>query len=349
MYSRDAVHRLRPGAGWFRAALLFGAAVGTCRVAECASEADAPYRETLSGSPDVKQDLFIDTAQGAASTRIASLARWFDSFFDDPEYAAEEAYARASISQSATFYRDPDVAYRTSIRASIVLTNLSNRLRLAFEGNDELYAEEPVGDTVPNLPESTRQSLDDPSLRLHYTLLQRYETDLRMTSGFRLEDSSVYAGPRFKFRTRLSADWNAALIQRLLWYTTGTRRSKTELRFNRIVGTRNLFRQTFRTDWYRERDENDVLRHTITSSLAQPLKKTAAFRYAWSSDYFALPESEWASTTASVSYRRCVWRDWIILEAEPFVRWERRYDWEPNAGITFSISAIFEEKKLPSD
>jgi hypothetical protein len=349
MYSRDAVHRLRPGAGWFRAALLFGAAVSACRVAECASEADAPYREPFSGSPGIKQGNFIDTAQGAASTRIASLARWVDSFFDDPEYAAEEASARASISQSATFYRDPAAAYRTSIRASIVLPNLSNRLRLAFEGNDELYAEEPVGDTVPNLPESTRESVDDPSLRLHYTLLQRYETDLRMTGGFRLEDSSVYAGPRFKFRTRLGADWNAAFIQRLLWYTTETRRSKTELRLNRLAGTRNLFRQTFRTDWYKERDENNVLRHTITTSLAQPLKKTAAFRYTWSSVYFAQPESGWAYTTASISYRRSAWRDWIMVEAAPFVRWERRYDWEPNAGITFSISAIFEEKRPPSD
>ncbi|HEY5621862.1 MAG TPA: hypothetical protein VIR77_04600, partial [Pontiella sp.] len=331
------------------AGLLFRAAVIACGFVECASGADSPAVATLPERPGVTQRNFIDTAQGAASTRIASLARWVDSFFDDPDYAAEEAYARASISQSATFYRDPDAVYRTSIRASIILPNLSNRLRLAFEGNDELYAEDTIGEPEPNLPASTRESLDDPSLRLHYTLLQRYETDLRMTGGFRLEDSAFYAGPRFKLRTRLSSDWDAVLTQRLLWYTTETRRSKTELRLNRILGTRNLFRQAFRTDWYKEREENDVLRHTVTTSLAQPLKKTAAFRYAWSSVYFAQPESGWISSTASVGYRRSAWRDWIILEAEPFVRWERQYDWEPNAGITFSISAIFEEKKLPSD
>lgn len=308
-----------------------------------------PFYQDLTNEPPVEPIVYrksiIDTVQGGTSTRIVSLARWVDSFFDDPEYVEEqEADARAALKQTVTFYRDLEPSYSTSVRATIVLPNLSRRLRLTFEGNDDLDPEDYTGNVEESLADSTQQSLDDPSFRLQYLFLKEPDIDLGLNGGIRLNESALYVGPRFRLRGGIGSGWDAKFTQRVYWYTTDNLKTKTELRFDHLIGERNLFRQAFRTDWNEETRGSEGFRNTLTTSITQPLHNTAALRYAWSSLYLTRPDHRWTSTTLSLGYRQSVWRDWFILEISPFVRWEEQYNWGPNTGLALSVNAIFEQK-----
>lgn len=284
----------------------------------------------------------IDTAHYAVSSRIISLARWMDSFFDDPEYATEEADARISISQATTYSKADLLEYRTRISSSVALPNLSRKTKLVFEGNEDLEVE----DTEKSVQESAKESVDSPSIGLQYSFLELRDLDLRVRAGVRLGDPSFYAGPRIRAYIDIGNTWTARFTQRAYWYTDNYWRSKSTLDFDRIIGSRNLFRQSFRTDWKEEYFPTQGFRHTVTSSLSQPLKDAAAFRYSWSSVYYTRPNGEWSSTALSVSYRQSVWQDWILLEVTPFVAWEDRLNWEINPGITFSVNILFEDREL---
>ncbi len=289
----------------------------------------------------------VDTVQRSTSTRIVGLARWVDSFFDDPEYAEEEANARASLQQTIKFYRNLEPEYRTRVRASVVLPNLNRRFRLTFEADDETDSEDPADPTDPseeNFTESTQDSIDNPSVRLNYFFLQRPDADLGLTAGVRLSRRSFYFGPRITLDADIEPGWHAKLIQRIYWYTTNDLKSKTELRFDHLLGKHNLFRQAFRLDWDEETHETDGFRPSATTSITQPLKRDAALRYAWSSAYSTRPDPGWTSTTLSVGYRQSIWRRWIILEVTPFVTWEDEFNWKPKPGIAITFNAIFDKE-----
>ena len=285
----------------------------------------------------------IDSVHDRTCSHLVSLACRVDSFFDDPDYPEEEEVdVRASLQQSFTFYRNIDPKFKTRVRASVNLPNLNQRLRLSFEGNDELYSESFIGGIEETILESTRESLDDPSLRLLYLFLNHPDLDFGVSGGVRLSEGAFYAGPRLKFRHDLGAGWNTKLTHRTYWYTTDNLKTKTELRFDHLIGQCNLFRQSFRSDWDEDKHPEEGFRHTVTTSITQPSRENAALRYAWSSSHQTRPNPRWTSTSLSVGYRQSVWRDWIFLEAAPFVTWEDRFDWEPNPGISISFSTIFE-------
>lgn len=295
-------------------------------------------------SPEASQDTIFDTVQGSTSTRIVALARWADSFFDDPAYADEEANARVSLEQAVRFYRNLNAEFSTRVSATVVLPNMNNRLRLSFEGDDEQYAEDFEVNEEENLADATQESIDNPSLRLQYLFSRHRDFDLRMSGGIRFSEEALYAGPRLKLNSLIGWGWTARFTQRVYWYTTDNVKSKTEVRFDHLLGENNLFRQSFRTDWDKELHPVDGFRNSATTSITQPLKKTAAFRYAWHSVYYTRPEPGWTSTSLSIGYRQSVLREWFIVEATPFVTWEEQYNWNPKPGINLSFNIIFENK-----
>ena len=145
-------------------------------------------------------------------------------------------------------------------------------------------------------------------------------------------------------RHDLGAGWNAKLTHRTYWYTTDNLKAKTELRFDHLIGQRNLFRQSIRSNWDEEKHEDVGFRHTVTSSITQAFKNDSALRYAWSSSHQTRPDPRWTSTTLSIGYRQSIWRKWIIIEAAPFVTWEEQFGWDPKPGLAISLSTIFEKE-----
>jgi len=285
----------------------------------------------------------VDSAHLAVSSSVGSITRIIDSFFENPNYTTEEADGRISLYQSLDITKKSSIKFRTRIKGALSLPNLSRRLKLTFTGNDDLDIDDVKEEDIEN---SAEKSIEAPSFGLQYSLFNRNDIDIRESSGVRFGNLSLYSGLRFRIQGELGSKWNTKLTQRIFWYTNDGWRSNTELTFNRAVGKRNLFRQTFNTVWSENLNISEGFRYTITSSFTQPLVKTAALRYHWSSIYFTQPETGWTSTTLSLRYRQRLWRDWVTLEFAPFVSWNDTSNWEANPGAAFSIALIFEGEKL---
>lgn len=348
MFGLNKIRTSKRKVGTCATLALCGVMAMNCEATGHAAETNHLHTSTTAGSeeildmpvaePEIHKDNIIDTVQGSASSHLASLALWVDSFFDDPDYAEEEAYARVSIKQNVNFYRNLNAEYRTDVSATFVLPNLRRKFRLSFEGNENPYPE----DTDETLAEASRTSVDDPSVRLQYLFLKHPDIDVSWSAGVRLSESAVYTGPRFKLSAGLGAGWNTKFTQRIYWYTTNNLKTKMELRFDHILGKYNLFRQAFRMDWDTEEHPHQGFSISTSSSITQPLTETSAIRYDWTSVYLTRPDPSWSSTTLSFGYRQSVWRKWLILEIAPFVSWEEQYDRRPKPGVNISLDAIFE-------
>jgi hypothetical protein len=290
-----------------------------------------------------KKENAIDSTHRNVSSTVGSISRFIDSLFQNPNYTAEEADGRFSLYQSFDTSKQSTMRFRTRIKGSISLPNLSKRLKLSFMGNGNLDN----GDTKDqNIEDSVEEYIDAFSIRLQYSLLSRKNIYIRESVGVRFRNLSLFSGIRLRIRKELGGKWNTKFTQHLFWFTKDGWKSNSELTFNRIIGKHNLFRQTFRTAWSENKNFSEGFRFTLMSSFTQPLSTKAAFRYRWSSRYYTMPEPDWTSTTLSVRYRQIIWKDWLIFEFAPFVSWSEIFGWKANPGIIISITIAFEEEKI---
>lgn len=302
--------------------------------------------DVYSVEKSVTRETRLDKARRAAGSRVASAARWADHFFEDPDFLDEEAHAHISLRQSVEFSRKSDVEYRTRINGSVSLPHFSRKLKVVFEGDDDLEIDEE--DDPDDMGTSTDQSVEAHTVGLQYAALSRPDYDFRIGVGVRMGDTAVFAGPRWRVQANVSPMWRTRFTQRLRWYSDDGWKSSTDVDVDRQIGPRNLFRQNVSTVWREDRFDRDGFRHTATSSFVQPLADLRAIRYAWSSDYLTRPDQRWSSSTLSVSYRSSLFRDWIRLELKPFVSWEEDFEWNANPGVVISLSCIIEDDKRPS-
>ncbi len=302
-----------------------------------------PQREQQTNETNTTLNNTLDSTHRIVSSQVGSISRFIDSFFENPNYTDEEADARISLFQSAEKTNNNSIKFRTNIKGSLSLPRLSRKLKLNFTGNDLWGLDD---SEMENLEESAEQSIKYPSLSLQYSFLEKNNIHIKESSGIRFRDLSLFSGLRLRIKNKLTKNWNTKFIQRLFWYTNESWISNTELNFNRIVGKRNLFRQTFKTAWYENREQTEGFRFNIISSFSQPLAGTAVLRYHWSSVYFTKPNARWSSTTFSIKYRQRLWRDWVILELAPFITWNEDINWKADIGSVLIIGLIFEEEKL---
>jgi hypothetical protein len=285
----------------------------------------------------------VDSAHRAVVNQVGVISRFIDSFFENPNYAAEEADARISLFQSTNITKRTSRTFRTRLKGSLTLPNLSRRLKLSFSGYDDLNIDETREE---NIEESAEESIKIPSIRLQYSLFDRNNIQIKESTGIRLRNPSLFAGFRFTIKRDLSKKWNTKYIQRVFWYTKDGWISSTELNFNRVIGKRNLFRETCKAFWQESHDLSEGFKFNLISSFSQPLAKSAILRYHWSSFYFTKPDARWSSTTFSIKFRQRVWRDWLTLELAPFITWNENVNWKSDIGSVVTIALIFEGEKL---
>lgn len=307
--------------------------------------AQTEYREKEGEREDAapSENTLADSAMRVAGDRVASLVQWVDSFFEDPEYTEEEADARISLRQSIEYGQTTGTEYRSRVRASLTLPNLSRRMKVVLEGDDE---DELEGVDRTTLRSAAGESVETSRLGVQYGLLDRARYNYKLTGGVRLGDTALYVGPRFRYYAELSPRLATRFAQRIRWYTRGGWRSDTDLNFSRRVGERNLFRQSFSIDWRETHYKSQGYRFTFTTAFTQPLSKEQALRYTWVSTRLTRPSQRWKSTALSVSYRRAVWREWLLMELTPFLSWHEEDDWKTDFGGTVSVSLVVEGEKI---
>ena len=123
---------------------------------------DAQAEESPSVQREPVSDLFTEAEEAeltatkmAESTRrvtgsqVGRVARWVDSFFDDPNYMADAAGGRFVLKQSVEGSAKNSTEYRMHLSGKLRLPELSHRIELIFE--DDRLTSSPV--TYEPLPE----------------------------------------------------------------------------------------------------------------------------------------------------------------------------------------------------
>ncbi len=282
----------------------------------------------------------FDRLHDGVTIRIGDFSRWFDGFFDDPDYAAETARARLRVKQSLTLSRHHDAAYQTSFGGALTLPRLSRRWKLLFDSSDDFFEEE--DGIQEDLHGSLSETFSSPTFGLQYALAQRGLIQLDLVGGLRLKKIKPYLGPRLRHHHELSGTLSLHTSERLFWYQGDGWRSRTRFDIDQQLHY-NLLRQRFTADWSEKRRAQEGVRLTATTFFVQPFDKYRALSYAWDSVYWTRSTAGWQSTTLSVAWRQRLWRRWLIGELKPFLAWEQRIDWKTNPGISLSLSLIFDD------
>jgi len=336
--------------GIFTGTILYLLAIGSlpATAEESATEDDevAPVREPVSDlfteaeAAPISAAYVADRTRKAAGSQVQRVGRWVDSFFDDPNYMADAAGGRIVVKQSIEESAKNSTQYQLSISGKLKLPELSNRLELVFEGNDDLALDE---EDPESFSDSADQSTENPSIGLRYSFLDDENLDLRMAAGVRFGNQALFAGPRFRARRNIGGGWLLRYTQDNRWYTDDGWKIKGYFDFDRRIGKYNLFRQRLGSAWAENKYASEGFRHSMVTSFTQPLTLNSAVRYAWHSIYLSHLDGGWDSTEVNLAYRRCVWRKWVVIELKPFLAFEDENDWEANPGTRLSMSLIFED------
>lgn len=297
------------------------------------SKAEDVIRGTKDDIPFVSQERedSIDETQKQASEYLISAATWFDAFFDDERYSAEENHTSAKLRLTTGLDRHEDFEFKTRIRWKLHLPNIDKRLNLLISANDDEDFD--IEKTAGNL--NSRDDDSNLTASLQYFLLQTKSMNISTTAG--LSTNYVYAGLRYRGKYDYGS-WQGRLVSRLRYYTDDGWDSRIQYDIERQVSDTLLFRTTLDASW---QEKENGIPHGVIFSLFHVIGIDRALHYEIGNYFDTRPSYGMIDIVFLLRYRQRFYRDWLVFEVAPQVSFPEEYDREFNPGIIFKLEAEF--------
>jgi hypothetical protein len=304
-----------------------------------ASEAD-PSLQDLNKEPDaIHKTTSIDNAQEEISMKVASTAKWIDSFFKDESYQIENNTTNLWVRLDTFKEEGEKVKFNFNPILSLVLPYTEKKLHLEIiSSTDEdlvVYNEKPPLENT-QLVSSKKEPT---SATLRYFFLAKDTLNLSMAAGAYVDNNQphFYIGPRSRFSfSRYQCQ--VTFIEWLRWVTSGGFESETRIDTDYQLKEKLLFRTRLEGDW--RSDKNEFL-HSVSFLLYQKLSKNRVFGYEWNNLFTTKPTHRLEEINLRVKYRQRIWRDWLFAEIAPQVSFPRERDFYRTLGILFRIELYF--------
>ena len=299
---------------------------------------DPPFPEEADLEPT--QPNQVDRAQEAMSQSVNDAAKWFDAFFGDERFVAEEAYSRIRLTPSVFFEEGEATDYKLRVNAKIRVPRMSKRLRLVIGDTSEDEESVLTSETFP----AARQSENDSTaIGLQYFVKTKNKLNTSVTAGVKLGSGHVvdfFVGPRVR-KTWPFDVWQIRFTERVRWYTDIGWESRTRFDFERLFRDDLFFRATTDLRW-RKQDYNDEgFRFEAGPTLTQRLRRKAAIDYQWNNVFLTKPNTRLDETVLRLRYRQRIWRKWLFYEVNPQVAFRNDDDFRNTPGIEFRLEASF--------
>lgn len=269
---------------------------------------------------------FIDTAYHYLNTKFCQPTIWFDSFFmDDKSIAKPRAGSMLRWYNDFSLVENKGVAYQSRLTARLYLPNVTRKLKLVFESDEE---DRHLGGLAN---ESKRNQA---ALGLRYDLYskERSSFNIKVTLRPGIEARYSYAYP-------FTADTVGRFTQKLYQKNkmTGTR---TELDIDYAITPLFLFR------WANfSKFETDIEGFETGSgfTLYQFISPTQALSYQMSMTGRNKPYHYISNTHLSTTYRQNILRKWLFYEIIPAINWNKEADTlrEQELMITLRLEVLF--------
>lgn len=285
----------------------------------------------------------MDTAHDLIATRVEASARWFDTFFDDPNFVEEDVSTRLRVRTDAFFSQRDEEKFSANVNLKLHLPALSHALKSKVSllvGGDETLDDPDVAGTN-SIDNALNDATDDPTVGLQYFLFANRDLNVNMTAGVRLSGPALFVGPRASYVHTLSEVMLLRFIERIRWYTDDGWESRTRLDLDRSFGSSRFFRQTFEIRWRESSRDEDGFRFQALTNLTQRLSSRQAVSYRWNNTLKTEPDIHMDSTVLLVQYRRRIFRKWLFCELIPQLAFQDEYDWKANPGVTLRLEVVF--------
>ena len=281
----------------------------------------------------------VDLAREAISRSVNDAANWFDSFFGDERYVAEEARSRIRVIPGVFVEEGESAEARLRIRARLSLPRASKRLRLVIADTQE--EDESVLDQTTFTDDGIRDN--DTTVGLQYMLREMDRLNLSISAGLKRGDDNevdIVAGPRYR-RTWAFDNWQLRFTERIRLHSDEGWESLTRFDYERLLKDDLFFRTTTELLWNEDDFDQDGFQLALTPTLTQRLKSRAGIDYQWINVFKSRPDSHLDSTTLRVRYRQRIWRKWLFYEFNPQVAFRDEDDFDATPGLELRLEASF--------
>jgi len=279
-----------------------------------------------------EQERKVDDVHQKTSQLLASAADWLDSFFDEERYLLEENTTRAKLRLSFGYSRFDGFDFSPRVSLRLKLPKLSKKAFLVVGASDDDDFE--VGDNpISDDPRNEDNEKSDLSAALRYFLKVGKNYNFSTTAG--ISWGYMYAGLRYRYTYDFGA-WQGRATDTVKYYTDDGFENKLQLDLERHFSRRWFFRTTGSVDWY---EEKDGLPHALRFRLYHILNRHQALQYEVSNYFDTAPNYKMTDLQLRVRYRQRFYRDWLIVEVAPQIRFPSKHNREPDPGIVIRLEA----------
>ena len=282
-----------------------------------------------------------DDFQALISEKLRASANWLDSFFRDERTEIEENKTTLKLRFSSFSEEGEGADFNTRVRLRLVLPELEDKLHIEIigEGDPDKDATKKYDNLLERQGEIDDESDKNLNLALRYFIKSAREKNISFNLGARLNDLTpvVYGGPRYSISKNFDP-WLLRFTQEVKWFTDEGWESKTRLDYERSLTKDLFFRTSTAGYWYQG---EDGYFYNVNFYLYQILDEDQALEYSWNNFFKTRPNHELYEIIVHAEYRKRFWREWLFFEVRPQIAFREEDDFEPRAGITLALEAIF--------
>lgn len=282
---------------------------------------------------DIEIDELVDETQEQATKVLLSAAQWFDSFFDDTRFVAEENRSRAKLRLETSYHEEDGFDISPSIRWRIHLPKLEEKLNLVIFASDD--PDDPIDSNVSSDPSSAQTVRSDFAAALQYFIKTTDKYNISTSFGGSFD--YLYAGLRYRYFKDFGK-WQGRFVERIRYYTDDGWENYNSLDIEREFLDKYLYRNS--AVLY-IREDDDSLDHSISFSLFQFLNDTRALAYEWTNRFETDPSYQLADLILRLRYRQQGHREWLLYEISPWVNFPEDNDYNAQFGLRFTLEAKF--------
>lgn len=272
------------------------------------------------------------------SHNVERLSRQVDSFFGANRVYEESTGTYIQLRGTAIYMRGGEIDTQGKVRARLDLPNLTDRLNLLLESEQENQTpEQSLAASNGITQETGAQAL---ATSLQYIFRRRENWDIRLQPGLRLDwPLKSFLRLRLRWLHPLSKTWLTRVTVTPGWYSDRGWEARGRYDLERSTGHDALFRASTNAVW------NDGRPHNLPWSevllFAHPLSDRAQMAYEVGVSGDIEPCFEDQRYFSSVRYRRNIHRGWLFFEVQPQIEFTRANDFKPNPSLALTLEILF--------
>lgn len=266
----------------------------------------APGYERCDRSRDEQDyiDTWYDDTHDYLNQSFCEPVVWFDDFFGSDRVLEEVAGTYVRFQTDLVFDEEEGTKVDPGLDFSVELPNISRRLKLTFESDEDTQLRDIAPGNDPNVTEN--------SIGLRLDMLDTLQQNIKL---------SVSLKPRIRLRYRYSkAVWDELVFRytQEIQREEGINGARTRFDLEMPLFSSLFFRST--SDGFVS-DEYPGVEWLQAFSLFQRLSSKASLAYEAGINGFSKPLNVTSNYRLGIRYRRNIHRDWLFFEVAPAMSW----------------------------